>query len=137
MFDRPAMLGQVNIVSRMGQAGAPSGGQGQATGGGGAPGGPSVSVSHMFSGTGAPLNFGFQDFGWWPPYYNYPIYQPPAAPARMICRKLEEASEREGTDVFECRQEVPAYPQYTYPQYSAYPLTYVRPPYRWPHRRWF
>lgn len=136
MFDRPAMLGQVNIVSRMGQAGAPSGGQGQATGGGGGmPGGPSVSVAHQFSSPGAPLNFSFSDFGWgWPPYYNYPIYQPPAAPARMICRKLEEASEREGTEIFECRQEVPQYA--TYPQYSVYPLTYVRPPYRWPYR-WF
>lgn len=126
MFDRAPMLGQVKVKWNMGQAGSPSGGQGQATGGGGMTGGPSVSVSHAFSGTGAPLSFNnFQDFGWWPQYYNYPIYTPPPppAPSRMICRKLEKESEQEGKDVFECESEAP---KYTYPTYSAYPVTYVR-----------
>jgi len=86
------------------------------------PGGPSVSVPHQNFMTSAlnfdNFNFGFNDWWWGWPYYNYPVYRPPQA-GRMVCRKLEKESEDEGRDVFECVQEQ----QYAAPV-MGYPMPY-------------
>lgn len=99
-----------NLMHMMGQNGGP-GGPGGPSGGA-----PSVSVAPtVHDGGFAPqqtVEF-FPQFWGWPQYPQYPLQQ------RMVCRKLEEASEKEGRDVFECEYQPvarpSAYPLYTYP----------------------
>lgn len=129
MFDRAPMLGQVHLTLGQhggGGAGGGGGGGGPAGGGGGMVGGGGggfVSVGHGFSGLGPSFDF-FNGFGY-PSYY--PNYYPPYPQQQnLVCKKDEKASEREGTDVFNCTPQAPAY---NYPVYSpyTYPIRYVRP----------
>ena len=123
MFGRAPMLGQVRIS--LGQRGGGGGGHGGGGGGGMVTGGggPGASFSTSFGP-------GFGDFGWgWP--YSYPNYYPQYPQQQnMVCKKDEKASEKEGTDVFTCTPQAPAYNYPVYQPYGygyGYPVTYVRP----------
>lgn len=106
-----------NLVNMMGQgAGSPGG----PPPGGGA---PTVSVSPIVHDGGFTQPFQ-QQFEFFQPYWGYPQYPQypyPQQQQRMICRKLEEASEAEGRDVFECQSQPVAPPAANYAVYT-YPM---------------
>jgi hypothetical protein len=116
-------------VSMMGQAGTPGspGSPGGPPVGGGA---PTVSVSPTVHNGGFTQPFNqFEQFQFFQPYWGYPQYPqypyPPQQQGRMICRKLEEASEAEGRDVFECQTEQVARPaSYAYYTYPIQPMSW-------------
>lgn len=98
---------------------------GQAAGSpGGAP--PTVSVPPIVHDGGFTQQQQFEFFQpyWAYPNYPYPRYPYPQYPQgqqRMVCRKLDEASEAEGRDVFECVSEPVAPPAANYALYT-YPV---------------
>lgn len=115
-----------DLTYMMGQSGTPGspGSPGGPPVGGGA---PSVSVPSIVHDGGFTQQQQFEFFQpyWAYPNYPYPRYPYPQYPQgqqRMVCRKLDEASEAEGRDVFECISEpapAPAnYALYTYPVQS-------------------
>lgn len=105
-----------SLVNMMGQgAGSPGAGA------------PTVSVAPIVHDGGFTPQQQFEFFQpYWPyPNYPYPRYPYPPYPQtqqKMVCRKLEEASEAEGRDVLECVSEPVAppanYALYTYPVQS-------------------
>lgn len=100
------------------------------SGGGPVAGGPTVSVAPTVHNGGFTQPFNqFEQVLFYQPWYGYPRYPyyppPPPPQQRMVCRKLEEQSEAEGRDVFECTYEPApqaAYPAYTYPVQYTYPI---------------
>jgi hypothetical protein len=103
----------------MGQAAGSPGGPAP---GAGAP--PTVSVTPTVHNGGFTQPFQQQFEFFRPPFWGYPQYPQypyPQPQQRMICRKLEDASEAEGRDVFECTTQPVAPPAATYPVYT-YPV---------------
>jgi|FLYN01.1.fsa_nt_gi hypothetical protein len=80
----------------------------------------SGSGGASFFGISAPVWFWpWSGWGWQPTVYYWPAV---SAKRRLVCRRLEEESEEEGRDVFECKQVV-------HPTSYAFPI--VRFPVRW------
>lgn len=106
MFQQPVFLGEVALA----QGPAPSGPPTSPPQGGA----PTASVPHIVHNGGSPQDLQFRF--WrpdWPQFY--PVFTPPVN-QRMVCRKLEEETEEEGRDVFECKYEPPTGRQLvTYP----------------------